>query len=98
MNTPQANSIEVRTIDGFADVFNTRPGHRQEFPGPSRNPQSDLLFELHTTCTIRANDRLSLCRPEIFHINWMDLQRLPGNGSLPTSIHRGWERQHLQES
>ncbi|KAH8777269.1 hypothetical protein BGZ57DRAFT_351768 [Hyaloscypha finlandica] len=89
----------IITIEGFADVFESPSWDRQTFPTDSMsiwNPPSDLLFELHTTCAIRANDRLSGYSPEIFHINWMDLRKLPGNGPLPPFVHKSWQREQLE--
>jgi hypothetical protein len=80
-------------------VFNAQPWNTRVFdPDFVQGPPSNLLFELHTTCAIRANDKLSTGSSEIFHISWIDLQRLPDNATLSTSIHKNWQRQHLQWS
>jgi len=42
-----------------------------EFALTERNP--NILFELHTTCSLKGNEKLRLgWLPSIFHITWME--------------------------
>jgi hypothetical protein len=58
----------------------------------NREPRYNMLFQLHTSCSLKANEKLkSDWQPSIFHITWMEM----GPGKVGAGLHEKWKRRRL---
>lgn len=79
-----------RTVRGLSDVYEDSP-----WQDDVRSKFKSLSFNLHTTCSLKANEQLIGRDPTVFHICWMDI----GNTSTERkALHKAWARYPLHGS
>jgi len=52
--------------------------------------RSNILFDVHSTCLLKARNRPNFEPSSFFHMCWMDIQ----DGHKDKSLHHSWKRQY----
>jgi len=82
--------VVVRTIRGLSDVYSKQP-----WSASNKVEAEPRLFDLHTTCALKAGERLGDIN-DTFHITWMDIRADEENSHI--SPHIKWQRKPLHGS